>query len=279
MRLTILALAALLCAAGAASASDDLTVVSKNTHNGKPAEPTTYYIANDHVRLEMGDGHATIMDLKTLTMTSLDTKQKTYYTTTKADMDQYAAKMAEKMNDPKMKQGMAVMSGMAKAMSEQEVVVKKTGQTRDVAGFHCEEWSIKTNEFTTMKECVTTKLQYPVHAYDAFKNYGESMRKAMSPMIGSATKGMNDRAEKMKAIKGFPVASSMESNIMGNKTTTETEVTEIRHSSIPASTWEVPADYKKVENPMMKAFEPNDRSPRATKPAKTVRASPQPTTR
>ena len=260
MRLTTLVFAALLCAASAASASDDLTVVYKNTHNGKPADPSTYYIANDHMRMDVDEGNGMIMELKTGTMTQLDSKEKTYYTTTKADLDAFAAKMAEKMNDPEMKQGMAMMSGMAKAMSEYEVVVQKTGQTREVAGFHCEEWLVKTSEFTTMKECVTTKLQYPAHAYDAFKDYGESMRQAMRPMIGSATKGMKDREEKMKLIKGFPVASSTVSEVMGNKTTTETEVTEIRHSPIPASTWEVPADYTKVENPMMKAFETRGRS-------------------
>ncbi len=260
MRSTTLVFAALLCAASAASASDDLTVVYKNTHDGKPADPTTYYLTNDHTRMEMGEGHVMIMDPKTGTMTQLDSKAKTYYTTTKADLDAYAAKMAVMMNDPEMKQGMAMMSGMAKSMSEYEVVVQKTGQTREVAGFHCEEWLVKTNEFTTIKECVTTKLQYPAHAYDAFKDYGETMRKAMSPMIGSASKGMKDREEKMKLLKGFPVATSTVSEIMGTRTTTESEVTEVRHSSIPASTWEVPAGYTKVENPMMKAFEKRSRS-------------------
>jgi hypothetical protein len=264
MRLTTLFFAALLCAAHAASASDDLTIVYKNTHNGKPAEPSTYYLAKDHTRMDMGEGHIMIMEPKTGTMTQLDSKAKTYYTTTKADLDAYAARMAERMNDPEMKKGMAFMSGMAKAMAEYEVVVQKTGKTREVAGFPCEEWLVKENEFSTMKECVTTKLEFPTQAYDAFKSYGESMRTAMRPMIGSATKGMKDREEKLKVIKGFPVATSMVSDVMGNKTTIDTEVTEIRHSSIPASTWEVPADYRKVENPMMKAFEPQNRgrSPR-----------------
>ena len=262
MRLTTLVLSALLFAATASSASDDLTVVSKNTRNGAPSDPTTSYIASDHVRMDVGDGHETIMDLKTFTTTMLDTRKKTYYTTTKADLDEYAAKMKEKMNDPEMKKGMEMMQGMAKGMAS-EIEVKKTGQTRDVAGFHCEEWSIKMNQYTTMKECVTSKLQYPVKAYEAFKEYGQSMSKAMSGSFGGMAKSGNDMAEKMKAIKGYPVASSMAMDIMGNKTTTESEVTEVRHSSIPASTWEVPADYTKVENPMMKAFDPHGHPPRS----------------
>lgn len=257
MRLTTLVLAAFvfLCTASAASASDDLTIVSKNTHNGKPADPSTYYLSKDHTRMDMGGGHIMIMEPNTGTMTQLDSKAKTYYTTTKADLDAYAAKMAEKMNDPEMKKGMEMMAGMTKAMAEQEVVVQKTGKTREVAGFHCEEWLIKENDFTTMKECVTTKLDFPAQAHDAFKGYSDSMRKAMSPMMGSATKGLKDREEKLKVIKGYPVATSMVSDIMGNKSTIDSEVTEVRHGAIPASTWEVPADYTKVENPMMKAFE------------------------
>ena len=103
MRFATLTLSALLFAAGTAAASDDLTIVSKHTLNGKPGGTSTSYLTSDHVRMAQDGGHDIIIDLKTGVMTTLDGAKKTYYTTTKQDMEQFAAKMQEKMNDPEMK--------------------------------------------------------------------------------------------------------------------------------------------------------------------------------
>ena len=67
-------------------------------------------------------------------------------------MEQFAAKMQEKMNDPEMKKGMEMMGKMSEGMAG-SIDVKKTGESRTVAGFHCDEWVITMNTFTTMKEC------------------------------------------------------------------------------------------------------------------------------
>ena len=106
MRFSTLTFTAFVLAAGAAGAvvaSDDLTIVSKHTHDGKPAGTSTSYLASDHVRMAREDGHETIVDLKTGVMTTLDGKKKTYYTITKQDMEQLKVKMQEKMNSPEMK--------------------------------------------------------------------------------------------------------------------------------------------------------------------------------
>jgi hypothetical protein len=84
------------------------------------------------------------------------------------------------------------------------------------------------------------------------------MKKMMSGLGPMAQSGA-ELAEKMKAMKGYPVATSMKMDIMGQKTTSETEVIEVRRGSIPASAWEIPAGYTKIENPMLKAFEGHGR--------------------
>jgi hypothetical protein len=132
--------------------------------------------------------------------------------------------------------------------------VKKTGASRKVAGFSCEEWTITMGTMTSMKECVTSELQYPVHAWDTYKEFAEGMKSLMSAM-GPMAKSGADLAEKLKAMKGFPVATTTSVDIMGRKSTSETEVTEVRKGPIPASAWEIPAGYSKVENPMLKAFD------------------------
>ena len=253
MRTSTLTLTALLFAAGTAAASDDLTIVSKHTLNGKPGGNSTSYLTSDHVRMGQDEGHDMIIDLKTGVSTTLDHTKKTYYTTTKQDMEQFAAKMQERMNDPEMKKGMEMMAKMTEGMAG-SVEVKKTGESRKVAGFRCEEWAITMNQYTTMKECVTGDLQYPARSFEAYREYSESMKKMMSG-FGAMAKSGAELAEKMKAMKGYPVATSMKMDVMGQKTSTESEVIEVRRGSIPASTWEIPAGYTKIDNPMLKAFD------------------------
>jgi Domain of unknown function (DUF4412) len=254
MRISICTFSALLLFAGTASAaSDDLTVVTKHTVNGTPGDTTTSYLGSDHVRMAPGGGHETIIDLKTGVMTTLDDKKKTYYVVTKQDMADLNAKMQERMNSPEMKKGMEAMKGMAAGM-ESSYEVKKTGETRKIAGYSCEEWSITMTAFSTIKECVTTDLKYSAHALEAYRAFGESMKSSMGSFSPMAKSGEN-LAEKMKVMKGYPVATSTSIEVMGRKMSTESEVIEIRHGAIAASAWEIPAGYTKIENPMLKSLE------------------------
>src|ERR1039458_9410574 len=125
---------ALACAStGLARASDDLTVVSNVTTNGKPGTQTQY-ISSDHIRSSHASGMEIIINLKTGVMTNINDNKKTYYDVTKQDFENMQAKMNEKMNDPKMKQAMAAMQGMGSSMAA-SAEVKKTGVSRKVAGF------------------------------------------------------------------------------------------------------------------------------------------------
>ena len=268
MRFSTLTLTALLLAAGAASASDDLTIVSKHTHDGKPAGTSTSYLASDHVRMAREEGHESIVDLKTGVMTMLDGKKKTYYTITKQDLEQLKVKLQEQMNSPEMKRSQdemkkmspedrkkmeSLMGGMSTVLD-----VKKTGATRKIAGYGCEEWMITIGEVSKTRECLTSELQYPAHAWDTYRDFSESMKSMMSA-FGPMAKSGAEMAEKLKNMKGFPLAASTAIDIMGHSSTTESEVIEVRRGSIPASAWEIPAGYTKIENPMLKAFEGHGR--------------------
>jgi hypothetical protein len=192
-----------------------------------------------------------IIDLKNGAMTNIDGKKKTYYVMTKEDMEAMQAAMAARMNDPKMKQAMAMMQGMSSSMAS-STEVKKTGVTRKVAGYACEEWLITMGSMMSMTECVTNDFKYPVQSWAALADFQESMRKSMS--FGPSAKSGADYAEKMKSIKGFPVASTTTVDAGVMKTTTATEVTDVSRTPIPASTWDVPAGFTKVENPMLKSL-------------------------
>ena len=238
-------------------ASDDLTVISNITTNGQPGGTETNYISSDHVRTSDASGTDLIIDLKSGVMTNINDQKRTYYVVTKQDMENMQAKMTERMNDPKMKQAMAMMQGMSSSMSS-STEVKKTGVTRKVAGYACDEWVITMGAMMTLKECVTSDLKYPVHSWQALAEFSDSMRKSMSG-VGPSAKAGADLAEKMKSIKGFPVATSTTVDAGVAKTTTTSEVSEVRRTPILASTWDVPAGFTKVENPMMKAFQEHGR--------------------
>src|SRR5712692_6901652 len=87
MRLMIRLLAALAFAAGLPALGQDLTIISKVTKDGKPAETTTSYLSRDYIRNAQGDGKESIYDLKAGQMTVLDGKKKTYYVITRQDIE------------------------------------------------------------------------------------------------------------------------------------------------------------------------------------------------
>lgn len=250
----------ILVAAGTASfhcVADDLTVVSNVITNGHPGGTETNYISADHIRHSQSQGTDVIIDLKSGAMTNIDQKKKTYFVITKQDMEAMQAAMKERMNDPKIKQAMSAMQGMSSSMAA-SAEVKKTGLTRKVAGYSCEEWLISMGGMMNMTECVSSDLKYPVQSWAALADFSESMRKSMSGFGGSAKSGA-DFAEKMKSIKGFPVATTTTVDAGVMKTTTSTEVAEVRRTPIAASTWEVPAGFTQVDNPMMKSLQQHGR--------------------
>jgi hypothetical protein len=81
----------------------------------------------------------------------------------------------------------------------------------------------------------------------------------MTTALGPMAKSGADLAQKLKNMKGYPVATTTVIDVMGNKTTTESEVVEVRRGSIPSSAWEIPIGYTKIENPMLKAMENHGR--------------------
>ena len=109
-----------------------------------------------------------------------------------------------------------------------------------------------------MTECVTGDLKYPAQTWTALADFNESMRKSMSGFGGSAKSGA-DFAQKMKSIKGFPVASTTTVDAGAMKTITASEVTEVNRASIPASIWQVPSGFTQVENPALKSLQEHGR--------------------
>ena len=256
------ALAILLFSTALSVSAQDLTIVSKVTHDGGPAKTAISYISSDHVRMSQGDDAETIVDMRSGQMTTLDDKKKTYYITTRQDMDAFAAKMRDQMNSPEMKNAQQAMKKispedqkkMDAAMSSMFAVdVRDTGTTRKVAGYTCENWKVTMGQFSTTEECLTNDLKFPAQAWTMYRGFADSMKSVMSSM-GPMAKSAASMQEQFKKMKGFPLANKTTIDIMGHKSVSSSEVTEVRRGPIPASAWDIPSGYTKVDNPMLKAM-------------------------
>jgi hypothetical protein len=272
MRLTPFALAAALAAAAPALA-DDLTIVSKSTHNNDAPTTLTSYLGSDHARMAQPNGHEIIVDAKAGEFTMVDNNKKEYSTMTKADMDAWAVKMQEKSKEmdaqmaksqeamkkneeamknlpPAIREKMqAAMGNMGAAMAASIDVKKSPAPARKIAGYSCDTWIISIGEMSQTEECRTTELTLPAGSYEAFRQFADSF-KAMGG--GQMAKSMTAVQEKMKELKGYPIATTTTVKLLGKSNTDTTEVTEIKKGPIPASAWKVPDGYKKVTSPMSK---------------------------
>jgi len=260
MRLTI---SALLLAAALPSLADDLTILSKVTRDGGPSQTSASYISSDHVRMSQGDGKEMILNLKNGDMTALDTTKKTYYVITRQDIEAMNTKMQEQMNSPEMKKAQERMNNLSpeqKAQMEKmmggmfAVTVEKSGTSRKIAGYDCDNWTVAIGQFSKSEECVTTQLKYPAAAWDAYKGFADTMKTMMAAM-GPMAKGAMKMQEQFKKMKGFPLANTTTTDIMGHRSVTVTEVTTVKYGPIPASAFEIPSGYTKVDNPMTKSLD------------------------
>jgi len=151
------------------------------------------------------------------------------------------------MIDPDKKEAMVMSTDMLNAAGAMfknanqgtEVNVQNTGNVRTVNGFKCTDYviSLKGPMGMTSKQCVTTDVDSA--DFEAFRPYAEGMIKAF---LGD--KGM------WKLPKGMPASSETTISIMGQNHTGRTDLQKITKDEIPASVFEIPADYKITEAPM-----------------------------
>ena len=252
MNRTTLSALSILVAAALPAFADDITLTSKVTHDGKSNTSVTY-MSKDHVRIAHGDGKETILDAATSQMTAIDNAKKTYYVTTREDLDKFAATMQEKMNSPKMKRAQEAMKNQPALAAMFEVDVKNTGVSRRVAGYGCKVWTVTVGNMSTTEECLTNDLPLPMQLWEMYRKYSEGMQNMMSSM-GPMGASMTRMQDQMKKMKGYPIASRTNVDVMGHKSVIMSELVGVKRGPIPASMWEIPAGYTRVDNPTLKAL-------------------------
>jgi hypothetical protein len=233
MRITGIATASLLVCAPLLAGDQGFIITSAFTlDRGKPITMTNYLSA-DHARWSSSAGDL-LVDARSGQMIAIDSDSKTYYVTTLEDLNAATA-----------------------ALKKQTKAAAGT-LTVDEEGRHS-----RTTPATTASWIVTfgsmSQAGLPRHGCGAL---------ACAWLLHAATPTRCERCLRPSAHERRPpgdagavqederpsLSSKGTMSFMGQQATSSTEVTDIERAEIPASTWQVPAGYKKVENPMREAI-------------------------
>ena len=211
--------------------AEDLTIVSKVT-TGDRSGTSTQYMTSTKSRTT--DGQAdTIMDYPTGKMTVIDHKKKTYWEATIEEMTAYMDRLQKDM------QGNPMLEKMFGGSDE--VSVEKGKGSRKVAGYDCDEYTMRMGDSFVFDLCAAKGLQPPPQYYEG--------RKLSSASMGPMGRRFGKMFEEMKKIKGYPLALDMDTNMGMAKMKTSSEAIEVKKGAIPASTFEIPAGYEKKPSP------------------------------
>ncbi len=224
------------------AAAGDLTVVAKVTTKGVAATSTTY-MSTDKFKTASPD-QDTIVDLKGGRYVFVDHKKKEYWETTSAEFEAAMKQLEAQMNEMAEK-----MKNLPPAVRDKlapggggpipAVSVQKGTGTKVVAGHTCEPYTVSMGDAMKIEMWVAADVEIPPQHFEA--------RKVMSQ--GPALQRFAKAFDEMKKIKGYPLLEVTSMKVMGQSMDSTREVTEIRKDPIPASTFEVPAGYKKKDSP------------------------------
>ena len=224
----VLALAA---AAALPLAAEDLTIVSKVT-TGTRSGTSTQYLSSTKSRTTDGQTDS-IIDFPTGTLTFVDHQKKIYWETTIEEMAAFMDKLEKDMKGNPM---LANMFGGPENVS----VVKGKG-SKKIAGYDCDQYTLKMGENFVFDVCAARGLQPPPQYYEG--------RKLSYAAMGPMGKRFAKVFEEMKKIKGYPIALDMDVDMGMSKMSSTSEAVEVKKGPIPQSTFDPPAGYAKKPSP------------------------------
>ena len=223
-----------LCAAwllAARLSGQDLTVVSKTTF-GNAESTSTQFITSQRSRSSSRDNDSivTFADGK---VTFVDHRRKEYWETTAEEMEDHWERTARKLRT----------SGAGDLWDlRAEPKLEKLPGKRKFAGYDCERWSLSIGDALEVDFWAAPGLSAPARYYDG--------RRVAAVALGPMGALFQRMYEELKKVKGFPLSTAVIFRTPIFRTETLEEATEVRKGSIPPSTFEVPAGYKKVRSPL-----------------------------
>jgi hypothetical protein len=228
----VVALAAGLSGSGAAA--EDLTIVCRaTTGTGAPAR-STQYVSAGKVRTSDGE-HDTIFDAASGRITLIDHHTREYFEFTRDEMAAALRQLDQQMRPA------GPLADQATSRVVGAVTVRRTGASRKVAGYDCDEYTVTLGESVRYDVCAARSLPPPAAYFEALKG--------RYALMGPAARRFDRTFDEMKTIGGLPLSMRSSVRVMMVRSEATSEATEISKGPIPASAFEVPAGYKKRESP------------------------------
>lgn len=232
---TILLAIALVFSLAAGAAAEDLTVVSTVTPPQGAPTKSTQYISKTKVRTSDGTTD-TILDIATGRMLFVDHKKESFYETS---FDEIRARFDELEKVFEANPAMGKLVGDAKGVD-----VEKRSGTREIAGYTCHEYKLSFGPSIVFDVWAAPDLEPPAEYFDG--------RKLHYASVGPFASRFEAIVEEMKKIGGFPLATTVETNLLGVNMHSETEATEVKVGPIPPETFEAPSGYQQIKSPYRK---------------------------
>lgn len=229
---SVLAACAFVALGAAATSAADLTIISA-VKMGDNTSTSTQYLTAERARTVSGD-FDTIVDYATGRIVTIDHRKKEYTETTVAEMAAFMQQtMAQMENMP---------GFMRKAMggSVGPITVNKGTATRSIAGYTCTQYTLSMGPDFVFDLWVTPALEMPPQLLES--------QKAQYAAMGPAGRRFVAMFDEMKKIKGVALAMGTHYKML-KKVDTLSEATEVRTTPIPATTFAMPAGYKKKDSP------------------------------
>lgn len=230
---TSLLLPAALLAAAASLPAEDLTILSKVTV-GNSESPSQQYITSTHSR-SSSEQSDSILHFPTGRITMIDHKKKEYWEATIDEMAAYWEKLTREMKGTPMED----MFGLG-----DDPEIEKLPGKRKIAGYDCDRYSLSIGDVLEVDFFAAPGLEPPARYFDG--------RKISAAAMGPMGKLFEKMYDELKKIKGFPLSTAIIVRTPMSRTQSLEEATEVKKGPIPASTFEVPAGYKKTKSPFVK---------------------------
>ncbi len=213
-------------------AAEDMTIVSTvSASKGAPRTSTQYFT---DTKVRTADGSAdTIYDTVAGKMVFIDHNKKVYWETS---LEEIAGAFAELRT---LLEQNPILEKMLPG--DAEVTVTKTGQSREIAGYACNEYVVAMGQTFVFRLWSAPGLRVSAQANQARKAFYATM----GPMAGRIEKLI----DKMQEVEGFPLETHFKTKIMGMDFETNSVATEVRLGPVPANAFDPPTGYKQKKSP------------------------------
>jgi hypothetical protein len=202
---------------------------------GEPVQgQQTVYITESALKESSSEGFDSIILFDGHKVIAINHHRQTYEEYTSDEVQAGLERAAQDLNSEEQKKMLRGMLGEPGKLSLTEV-----GSGGVIAGYQTLKYDIEVPPLMKMEIWSAPDLQMPPRYFEAMQ-----LRPAANPLFD-----MSEILDAMKEIKGVHLKTVMTMSAMGMQVTTTSEATSVETADIPASVFQVPANYRNASDP------------------------------